>query len=176
MSTYLVISALGDDRRGIVKSLSQAILDSGCNIEDSRMSVLGGAFAVILLVSGNWNTLAKFEAQLPELERELQLSINSRRTDRRSPGDALLPYTVDVVSLDNPGIVNQLAGFFATRGINIQDMSTSAYRAAHTATPMFAVHMQVEIPAQQPLSGVREEFLDLCDQLNLDGVIEPSKP
>ena len=42
MKKYFVISALGKDRPGIVHELSKVILDSGCNVEDSRMTVLGG--------------------------------------------------------------------------------------------------------------------------------------
>ena len=173
MSKLLVISAIGDDRPGIVKSLSQTILDNGCNIEDSRMSVLGGAFAVIMLVSGNWNTLAKLESTMQALGEELGLAITVRRTEPRQLARNQLPYTVDVISLDHPGIVNQLATFFARRGINIQDMSTSSYSAAHTATPMFAVRMTIEVPSGEHIATLREDFLELCDQLNLDGVIEP---
>lgn len=175
MSKLLVISAIGDDRPGIVKSLSQTILDNGCNIEDSRMSVLGGAFAVIMLVSGNWNTLAKLESTMQALGEELGLAITVRRTEPRQLARNQLPYTVDVISLDHPGIVNQLATFFARRGINIQDMSTSSYSAAHTATPMFAVRMTIEVPSGEHIATLREDFLELCDQLNLDGVIEPFK-
>ena len=48
---YLVISAQGKDRPGIVNTLSKAALDSGCNITNSRMAVLGGEFALILLIN-----------------------------------------------------------------------------------------------------------------------------
>ena len=175
MSSLLVISAVGDDRPGIVEALSQAILDNGCNIEDSRMSVLGGSFAVIILVSGNWNTLAKLEAGLPPLGEKLGLTFTTRRTEPRKATGHLLPYTVDVVSLDHPGIVHELAAFLSQRGINIQDMATSSYSAAHTATPMFAVRMTIEIPSNLHIAALRDEFLDMCDRLNLDGVIEPLK-
>ena len=52
MSKNLVISALGNDKPGIVNALSKAILDQGGNISESRMTVLGGEFAMMLLVSG----------------------------------------------------------------------------------------------------------------------------
>jgi glycine cleavage system transcriptional repressor len=173
--TYLVISALGEDHPGIVNALSKAILEHGCNIEDSRMTVLGGEFAAILLVQGKWNTLAKVENALPEIERQLRMTIISKRTGERSAGTNLLPYAVDVISMDHPGIVNNLAGFFAERNINIEDMTTSTYAAAHTGTPMFAVHMTVGIPADLHIAGLREEFMDYCDGLNLDAVLEPLK-
>jgi glycine cleavage system transcriptional repressor len=173
--TYLVISTLGEDRPGIVNALSKAVLEHGCNVEDSRMTVLGGEFAAILLVEGKWNTLAKVENALPELERQLGLTIMSKRTGERTTEANLLPYAVDVISMDHPGIVNNLAGFFAERSINIEDMSTSTYAAAHTGTPMFAVHMTVGIPADLHIAALREEFMDYCDGLNLDAVLEPLK-
>ena len=78
--------------------------------------------------------------------------------------------------MDHPGIVNTLAGFFADRNINIEDMAaTSTYSAADTGTPMFAVHMTVGIPSDMHIAGLREEFMDYCDGLNLDAVLEPLK-
>ena len=173
--TYLVISALGEDRPGIVNRLSKVLLDQGCNIEDSRMTVLGGEFAIMLLVEGKWNTLAKVENVLPELERQLGMTIIAKRTGERVTGKNLLPYGVDVVAMDHPGIVNNLAEFFAERNINIEDMSTSSYAAAHTGTPMFSVRMTVGIPSDIHIAGLREEFMDYCDDLNLDAVLEPLK-
>ncbi|NKN33661.1 glycine cleavage system protein R [Marichromatium bheemlicum] len=173
--TYLVISALGEDHPGIVDQISRTVLEHGCNIEDSRMSVLGGEFAAMLLVEGKWNTLAKIENALPELERQLGMTIVSKRTGQRNAEANLLPYAVDVVSMDHPGIVNNLAAFFAERRINIEDMATSTYAAAHTGTPMFSVHIAVGIPADIHIAGLRDEFMDYCDGLNLDAVLEPLK-
>lgn len=173
--TYLVLSALGEDHPGIVDILSKTILEHGCNIEDSRMTVLGGEFAAILLVQGKWNTLAKIENALPELEQRLGMTIISKRTGERAAGADLLPYAVDVIAMDHPGIVNNLAGFFSERGINIEDLTTSTYAAAHTGTPMFAVHITIGIPVDIHIATLREEFTDYCDELNLDAVLEPLK-
>jgi glycine cleavage system transcriptional repressor len=54
-------------------------------------------------------------------------------------------------------------------------MATNTYAAAHTGTPMFAVHMTVGIPASTHIATLREEFMDYCDGLNLDAVLEPLK-
>jgi len=172
---YLVISALGKDRPGIIDVLTQAVLEDGCNIVDSRMAVLGGEFAMMVMVEGNWNTLAKLEAGLPEMQKQLGLTIISDRTDGREVGQNLLPYVVEVVSLDHPGIVHGLARFFSQRSINIEDMATTSYAAAHTGTPMFSVQMTVGIPADIHIASLRDEFMDLCDSMNLDAVLEPLK-
>jgi glycine cleavage system transcriptional repressor len=175
MSNQLVIAALGEDRPGLVDRLSGWVTDSGCNIADSRMTVLGGEFAVLLLVTGNWNNLAKLENQCDTMQDQLGMTLHIKRTEPRTAEGDFLPYGVDVVSLDHPGIVHNLASFFSQRNINIQDLSTSSYAAAHTGTQMFAVHMVLDVPASTHIATLREEFLDFCDRLNLDAVIEPVK-
>jgi glycine cleavage system transcriptional repressor len=171
----LVLSALGADRSGIIDELSRAVLDCGCNILDSRMAVLGGDFALLLQVDGNWNTLAKLEDQLPGLEKRLGLTITSHRTHAPPPARDLMPYAVEVVSLDQPGIVHNLARFFSQRKINIQEMITSSYPAAHSGTPMYSVHLRVGIRPNIRISDLRDDFAEFCDSLNLDAVIEPVK-
>lgn len=175
MNTHLVVSILGEDHPGIVESISDAVREAGCNLEDSRMSVLGGAFAMILLARGNWNTTTKLEKALDRLAQTMELVITTQRTQRREPHGDFVPYGVDVVALDQPGIVHELANFFASRGVNIQNMTTATYAAPHTGSPMFSLHMTVEIPGQAHLATLRDEFLDLCDDLNLDGIMEPVK-
>ena len=174
-TNQLVLSALGEDKPGIIDELSRCVLECGCNIVDSRMTILGGDFAILLLVTGNWNNIARLENQIRSLEERLALTITARRTASREIGKDLLPYGVDVVALDQPGIVHNLASFFSQRKINIQEMVTSTYAAAHTGTPMFSVHLSVDIPANMQISVLRDEFMDFCDQLNLDAVIEPVK-
>ena len=173
-NNQLVLSALGKDRPGIVDELSKAIYLLDCNISDSRMTVLGGEFAILLLVEGPWNQLARLEGQLPELEKSLGLTIIARQTSDTTRTDAL-PYLVEVVSLDNPGIVHKLANFFSQRNINIVDLETSTYAAPHTGTPMFAVQMNIGIPVGTAIGELRDEFLEFCDSINLDAVLEPYK-
>ena len=171
----LVLSALGEDKPGIIDELSRCVLNSGCSILDSRMTVLGGDFALLLQVGGNWNNIARLENQLGGLEERLGLTITTRHCSDRKGRRDLLPYGVDVVALDQPGIVYNLARFFSQRQINIQEMVTACYAAPHSGTPMFSVHLTVDIPADIQIAALREEFMDFCDQLNLDAIIEPLK-
>lgn len=175
MTNQLVIAALGEDRPGLVEKLSRWVLDSDCNIADSRMMVMGGEFAVLLLVTGNWNKLARLESQLEQAQEQLGMTLNIKRTEHKEQRGGFLPYGVDVVALDHPGIVHNLAEFFSQRNINIQDLSTSSYSAAHTGTLMFSVHMSLDVPTDTHIATLRDEFLDFCDRLNLDAVIEPIK-
>jgi len=175
MQNYLVMSALGRNRPGLVDACSKSIKDCGCSIVDSRMAVLGGEFAMIMLLAGTWDSIAKIETILPRLEETLDLKIVSRRTDVRKGADTLMPYAVEVVSMDHPGIVHDIAHFFASREINIEDMTTGSYCAAHTGTPMFSLHMTISVPTDLSIAALRGEFMDFCDHLNLDSIMEPVK-
>lgn len=172
---YLVITASGEDKVGLVDRLSSRITESGCNIEQSRMAVLGGQFALIMLLSGPWNALSKLEGQMGALGESLGLTIIHKRTRERERLQPMVPYHVEVVALDNPGIVRSLANFFAQRGINIEELQTNTYPAPHTGTPMFSVTMTVGIPATTHIPDLRGDFFDYCDSLNLDATFEPAR-
>ena len=109
------------------------------------------------------------------MQDRLDLVITTKRTGERESDEQLLPYGVDVVSLDHPGIVHSLASFFSDKQINIEEMSTSTYAAPHTGTPMFSVRMSIGIPANIHIAALRDEFMDFCDSMNLDAVLEPIK-
>ena len=175
LSEYLVISAVGEDRPGIVDKLSKAIFSAGCSIFDSRMTVLGGDFAIILLVSGGTNDITQLERTLPGMQDTLALTISVKRTSTRTSRSDTVAYSVRAVSIDHPGIVYKLAGFFSARNINIEDLTTSRYAAAHTGTPMFSIEMVINIPADVRISGLREDLTEFCDDLNIDVNIAPEK-
>jgi len=172
-NNYLVITASGEDKLGLVEQLSNRIAESGCNIEESRMAVLGGKFAFILLVSGAWLALTKLEAQMEALGEQLGLAITHERTRKSERTDAAIPYNVEVVTLVHPGTVRSLAAFFTRQGINIEELQTSSYPAPHTGTPMVSVIMTVAVHAKVHIPTLREDFLDYCDDLNLDATLEP---
>lgn len=176
MSQLIVISAIGTDRRGAVQDLSQAILDSGGNILESRMTRLGREFAMLVLVEGNWHALGKLEQSLQKLEHDAGLSISLKQTEKAGAAAERLPYAIDVISLDQQGIVYELSRFLASRDVDITEVSTRSYAAAHTGAPMFAVQMNVGVPASLSIAQLREDFLELSDSLNLDAIIEPIKP
>ena len=175
MESYLVVSALGEDRPGLVKALASAVAESGCSIKDSRMAVLGSDFAMSMLVVGNWSAIAKFESALPRLSEKLGLTSQSRRSQARTASRTHLPYAVEVVALDHAGIVYDVADFFARRDINIEDLYTASYPAPHTGAPMFSLHMTVGIPSDLAIAAIRGEFMDFCDDLNLDAMLAPVK-
>jgi glycine cleavage system transcriptional repressor len=175
MKQHLAVSAIGSDRTGMVHELTRVITDCGGSIAESRMAALGSEFAMLMLVSGNWHALVRIESELARLAESGALNVHLKRTEPKAVRADMLPYSVDIVSLDQTGIVAGLSGFFASRSIDIIEVSTRSYPAAHTGAPMFAVQMVINVPGKQQVAQLREEFMDFCDSLNLDAILEPVK-
>lgn len=174
MDKLLAITAIGPDRAGLIRDLSQAVSGSGGSIRESRMIALGSEFAILMLVAGNWHSVNKIRDRLTQLQRDTGLTVTVRDTEPRS-AEPSAPYNIDVVALDQEGIVLRLSSFFANRSLEIAELNTRRYNAPHTGAAMFSVQMTVNLPASVHVATLREEFLDFCDEHNLDAIMEPAQ-
>jgi len=175
MTKNLVISALGNDKPGLVNQLSKAILDQGGNISESRMMVLGGEFAIMLLVMGNQDCINNINSKLEEIGSTLGLTIIAKETQSQESKQKRLPYQITVVSMDHPGIVHNITDFLSNRNLNIEEIETKTYPAAHTGTPMFSLEMTISVHADSSVKTLRDEFIVFCDDLNLDASLESKR-
>ena len=175
MQNYLVVSALLENSGDIIKTFSRLAKTSGCRIVDSRFSALGNELAVMLFLGGSWDAIAKIEAMLEKLSREQHTPILRKRTGLAERRGDSLPYAVDVVGAHQAGLLFDIAGFMAQNALAIQELTSSTYEAAQTGAAMFALHMTIKIPIDTSIAALRGDFMDFCDHLNLDAIMEPVK-
>ena len=136
---------------------------------------MGDELVIQLLLSGSWDAIAQIEDNLKRQEQKLGLQIQTRRTGRLVNNLKQMPYAIDVVGLDRPGIVHKIVTFIVDNKISIQDIQTHTYQAGSSTTTMFSLHMNINIPSDLSISSVRGDFMDYCDQINLDAIMEPVK-
>jgi glycine cleavage system transcriptional repressor len=171
---YLVLTAVGPDRPGLVNDLSSLIREAGANIEDSRMAILGGEFAVILLISGPAAAIERAKDIGVHVERELGLRYILKETSPVQPASDYLLYRIEVSGADRPGIVQVIAAILAGRGINIASLESRLSYAPFSATPMFVLEAFLQVPSKSVLSELRSELTATCEDENLDFRLEPS--
>ena len=178
MSAYLVISAIGQDRPGIVDEVSAFTLAHQCNVEDSRMAVLGGDFALIMLVSGPESDLKTLCNHLGELEKKSALTIISRPAKSPSAPKPVpvVPYALKAVGMDHAGIVHNIAHLLAGMNINVEAAETATSHSPETGTPIFSMNMKLTVPADLSAAHVRRQLEDLGQELNVDITLEPAPP
>ena len=172
---HLLINAYTTHPESPLLAVSRRIADSGCNLVDARLSTLGRDVSVLALAMGSWDAVAKLESGLSRLEREDGYRLVWYRTGSKPMQSNLLPYLVEVIAADKPGILFQLADFFDRQGITIENLHSSRYRAMQTGADMFSAQLTVGIPASMHIAALRDDFLEFCDHLNLDAILDPMK-
>jgi glycine cleavage system transcriptional repressor len=173
----LAITVLGTHQSRFMAEILPAARDCKCHILEIRSSNMGQTTAAYLLVQGNWNQIAKFENTLELIQKRLSLQIQLLRAepkDKEKPKE-YLPYSLETISLDQENIVESIATFLLDRDIEISEVSGSSYQAPYLQSLVFSSKFIVLVPASVSLLMLREEFMDLCDQLNIDSIFEPIK-
>ncbi len=172
---YLSLTASGPHQNNIICDLTKAITDVECKIEDSRMTMMGSDIGITMLISGTWNEIAKLETHTQQLEATLNIKIQVNRTKLATFEAKLLPYLVQVIALNAPGIIHQFSQFCSAQNAVIYDLQSNTFKALQTDTNMLSLMISLGVPSDINLSDLRERFLTLCDELNVDGILEPEK-
>ncbi len=165
MASYLVLTATGRDRPGVVDSVTEKIVAYDGNVELSRMARLGGEFAMLALI-----TIApeRVDAMLGSL-RELEdggLFVRVRKTDptKAHELDDHLPLDVKVTGADHRGIIHQVAHELAKRQVNIETMDTNVSAAPMSGAPLFTMRALVLAPPETLI----EELAAALEQIGID--------
>ena len=170
---HLILTAVGPDQVGLVEKLSEFISSHGCNIEDSKMAVFCGEFAVILLITGEPGSLFKIANDYRALEAQTALTISIKTPSKRKTAEAYLPYRLTASCMDHPGIVYQLSGVLSALGVNIESMETKTYAAPDSGTPIFRLEANISVPAKVNINALRERFFEIQRQENIDVELAP---
>jgi len=164
----LILTAVGPDQVGLVEKISQFIVQRGCNIEDSKMAVFCGEFALILLVSGDAGNLLKVANADNELSTLTGLNISVRKpVAKRVPAQSL-PYRFTASCLDHPGVVHQLSSLLSQLNINIESMETMTYLAPVSGTPIFRMEALLSVPPALNISRLRQQLDEIEREANID--------
>jgi glycine cleavage system transcriptional repressor len=171
--SYVVLTAVGPDRVGIVDDIAGAVSKAGGNIEESKMAVLGGEFAVIMLVSGPGGSIESLCRTLPGMGTDLSLHVECRPTREPRGGEKGRPYLLEAVSLDTPGIVHSVTAILRGHGINIEDLETDTAAAPWTGAPMFRLKAHLVVGPSVSLATLKDDLARLQKEHDLDIALKP---
>lgn len=143
----LAVTAIGADRPGIVAAVTGVLLQEGCNLEDTAMSILRGQFAMVLVVAvPDGLDPAGLERAITERTTgegfDLVLAVRPLH-DTHESAAPLDTWTASVHGADQPGIVHAVAQELAALGVNILDLTT---RVAESTPPLYSMVLEVAFP------------------------------
>ena len=165
---HLILTAIGPDQVGLVQKISEFISRRACNIEDSKMAVFCGEFAVIVLISGEGGNLVKIGRDYRQIETETGLSISIKTPATRTPPESFLPYKLTASCMDHPGIVYRISGVLSSLGVNIESMETKTYSAPVSGTPIFQLEANLAVPTRTNINELRARFSEIQREENID--------
>jgi glycine cleavage system transcriptional repressor len=170
---YATVTAIGNDRVGIVDDISGFLAELELNIEESRMALLGGEFAGIVLVSGTESAIHRLVTDAEAFGNRSALTIRVVPTvqSHHEPSDR--PYLLSAYSLDTPGLVHAVSAVLRGLAVNIEDLESEVTAAPWTGAPMFTMRARIVVGKAVPISRVKDALADLEEERDLDIRLDP---
>jgi len=168
MTKSVVLTLTGHDRIGIVEEVTNLFVKHGGNVENSRMTRLGGEFAMLALVKLNDAQEPALESDLQKLRNDgFQVALLLTEDDHPKKYAGWLPYEIEVLGADHEGIIHEIAHHLAQQGINIEDMETVTAPAPMSGAPLFTMRATVLVPPQIPFHKWSDALEAIGDKLNV---------
>ncbi|PLY07731.1 MAG: amino acid-binding protein [Desulfuromonas sp.] len=167
--THYALTVVGRDRPGIVSEVTEILYQLGCNIADSSCSILGGQFAMILILShpelSSKDALS--EAFAPLEERNLSVLVRTLK-----PGGEQRPdlygeiCMISVYGADKPGIVFRVAKILGEHQINITDLNTKLIGSAER--PVYVMMIEAVLPENKTVEEIASWMNQVRQELEVD--------
>lgn len=171
MYRNLILTLIGEDRPGIVDSVSDAVLQGSGNWLESRMLRLAGRFTGILHIEIAADKLPALQESLQSLSRD-NLDIRMEVVDgpAQAPGrTARLTLTCN----DRKGIVKEITHTIAGFGINIEEIITDCISAPMTGDPLFQGTAVLRLDTTVDADRFRNKLEGLSEDIQVDLIFDP---
>ena len=166
---HFALTIVGRDRPGIVSQVTEILFKQGCNLADSSCSILGGQFAMILILGHpefiDRESFGDAFKPLEDADLTVALRVLKPGGEVRShiTGDLCM---ISVYGSDKPGIVYRVANVLGEKKVNITDLNTKLVGTEDR--PVYVMVIEATLP-----EGVEEEDVDnwlspIRDELQVD--------
>ncbi|MCZ6485102.1 MAG: hypothetical protein O6826_05340 [Acidobacteria bacterium] len=166
MQQQVLVTVVGQDRPGIVKEITEGIVETSANVEESRTASLGGQFVGLFLVSAPRETVNQLLEFLQDCGSE-NLTVTVKEIDHPAYQE-YLPYALEVAGADHPGIIHGISAFLAGEGVNIAEIKTSVYNSPISGAPLFSMTALLQVPPNLSAEDLRQSLTDLGDAQSVD--------
>ncbi|MBF0161928.1 MAG: amino acid-binding protein [Magnetococcales bacterium] len=172
MNQRALLTVAGRDRPGIVARTTQVLFETGCNIADSSMTQLGGAFTVMLVLHlPPALSCAALAARLQPLVDAMRLTVHVHPLEgdmaANSSANRAQKATLSLLGADQPGIVFRTTQLLAEMGCNITDLYTRVLGSAER--PVYSMVIEVESSDSSELPPeLHPRLAQLEKQLNVE--------
>jgi glycine cleavage system regulatory protein len=168
--TSLVLSVLGEDRPGLVSTVSRTVEARGGSWQRSQLARLDGMFVGIVVVEVPEAAVAGLGADLASLGTEgLEVRVTRAEGDRSAADSAAVDrWQLHLLGHDRPGIVAEVSQALADRGVGVDELVTDVRDAPQAGGRLFEVDAWLSLPSGTDEAAVRADLEQLADELMVD--------
>ena len=167
--SHFALTIIGRDRPGIVSQVTEILFRLGCNIADSSCTILGGQFAMILIIShpsvADQDNFGESFAPLEESGLSVFLRTLKPGGERhpKMEGEICL---ISVYGSDKPGIVYRVARELGERRVNITDLNTKLVGSEQR--PVYVMMLEAVLPPEMSEEEIADIMNGLKEELQVD--------
>jgi glycine cleavage system transcriptional repressor len=163
--SQLAVTVIGPDRPGIIADVTEALAQTGVNLEDSTMTLLRGHFAMMIVCSG---PLDEVREVLEPLRGELVITVRQVGPEQ-AHAPIGPPYILSVHGADRPGIVSAVTRMVASVGGTVTDLTTRLVGSLYVLTA------EVEIPPSADLEMLQRALEITAEELGVGVTLRPAE-
>jgi glycine cleavage system transcriptional repressor len=162
-----VITAVGDDRPGIVAAVTGALLELEANLEDTAMTLLEGQFAMVLVIALPGGDANQVRHALDSVTHSFGLMVDVRESVTQGQAATGRQCALTVYGADHPGIVHRVTAVLAQLGVNVVDLATRVI-GRDNATPVYAMLLDLSVPDALADDVLRSSLDEVAGELGVD--------
>lgn len=179
MITY-VLTAIGDDRPGLVSALSAVVADHDGNWVDSSLALLGGKFAGIVVVELDESRAPAFVDGLGTLAAQEGLEVNatvagvaaeagSRDEAAGAAGAGTgSSWRLHLLGQDRRGMVHEVTSALASAGATIDELRTWTRAAPQGGGLLFEAEASLRLASEAEADTVQAVLERIASELMVD--------
>ncbi|MCP3954673.1 MAG: ACT domain-containing protein [Desulfobacterales bacterium] len=172
-----VISVLGQDRPGIIATVSGILFEQGCNIENVDQTILQSEFSGIFIagipVEMDPVTL---HAKLIDGVKDLELHVFIKPLDHSQPklefGESE-PFVLTTRGPDKKGLVASITRVIADYGVNVTNLQ-AVFRGTDNPSDNIMIY-EVDVPADVNQKNLQADLRHTAARLGLEISIQHRK-
>ena len=170
-----ILSVLGQDRPGIVATITGVLFRQQCNIENVSQTILQSQFAGIFVVSIPQHlSLEALEKGLIDEMRALDLSVQVKpvnQPDTPTTAEENEPFIITTKGPDRIGLVAGITEIIARYGANITNLQ-AVFKGGDDPGDNIMIY-EVDIPVKADQTAFDKDLRQRAQELSLEISIQP---
>jgi len=173
------LSAIGLDSPGLVSKITTRIFEIGGNIIDVEEYCRRDLFSIFLIIdfSASKNSMDEITTTLKTVENETDLKVSIGIYDEKEIPhlDEKELHIVNILGVDQPGIIANVSIFFHRYNINIQNCRMIARGKFFSMEMVIDTNKMIVEPRlsrKEAIEKIKDELKSLCTRINQSVVIQ----